>query len=319
MWARWTFRLSCMRPRERAIPSAAFVLVALLFSPLALANDMSREEVAVRTAYARLSYAAELRVVAQDATNAPGSAHGSKVELKAQIANLTPRFEIDNMVIGSLSAIADQPWERFANRPDGDLVDVGASRLSWGFTGTDGIVTKKSMFYVMTGWRNQAFGESWDGISVAQAVGDQQKLRQESYDRYAHYRVHVTLDGRGRTYNAIFLFGKDAKGNEVVHIVDHIMGIGSLDLVLGRSLYPEVLLETYYREAPEIADWVSASTVMNQTPTRDVFCIPSGCGLPMNHVRKSLAIPIDPRSRELRAKPRAPGSRPIHTATPVML
>jgi hypothetical protein len=257
---------------------------------------MTHEEKVIRTAYTRLSYAAQLRIVTQTAIGAPNSARNS-AELKVQVADLTPHFEIDNIAIGNLSSIAGLPWEQIVTKPDGDLIDVGASGVSPTISTRNGI-TKKSQFYVMTGWSNHIFEPSWDGITVAQAVSESPKPHGEVYSLYASYRVRATLNGRNRTYNAVFLFGKDSKGNEAIHMIDHVVGMGSLDLVMSRSLYPEALLETYYREISPISDWIPANTVENRTEIRDVLCSPSGCGLPANWVAKSLAVPIDPESEE---------------------
>ena len=280
-----------------------FLLCPLLVFSLTATAQMSHEETTVRTAYARLSYAAQLRIVARAAMGGPNAPH-STAELEAQIANLTPHFQIDSMVIGSLSSIADAPWEQLVTKPNGDVIDVGSSGVSPTVTTRSG-VTKKSMFYVMTGWSYRTFEQSWDGIRVAQVVRDSPKPNGEVYSKYASYRVQATLSGRGRTYNAIFLFGTDSKGNEAIHMVDHIVGMGSLDLVLTQSLYPEPLLETYYREIPEITEWIAANTIPKATPSRDVFCSPTGCALPADWVTKSLAVPIDPESREF-----LPQSRP---------
>jgi hypothetical protein len=271
------------------------VICVMLASLSGAVAQMTHEETMVRTAYARLSYAAQLRVVANDAIHA---SHLSKAQLQEQIAQQAPRFEIDNVALGSLSAIAGLPWEQMVTKPDGDLIYVRSGGTSPAITTRNG-VTKKSMFWVMTGWGNHTFEQSWSGITVAQAVGDVPKLQDETCNSYSSYRVTAALNGRSRTYNAMFLFGKDAKGNETIHMIDNVVGLGSLELVTTQSLYPEALLETYYREIPEIADWIAANTITKSTATRDAYCSPTGCGLPADWVNKSLVVPIDPESREL--------------------
>ncbi len=280
--------------------SWALLGVFMLASMLTWAQSgMSHEETVVRTAYARLTYAAQLRIVALDAMNVSGATHSiSNDELQERIKELVPHFEIDNVVVGNLSAIAGEPWENFVTKPDGDLIQITSSGVAPTFTTPNG-VTKKWMFYVMTGWTSHAFDRNWEGITVAKFVSQSSKPNGEIYDRYVSYRVQATLSGRGRLYNAMFLFGKDSKGKEAIHRIDHIVGMGSLDLVSNQSLYPEAILETYYRELPEIADWIRANTVSNETKNRDIYCSPSGCGLPSNWVNKSLTIPIDPATREL--------------------
>ena len=271
------------------------VLCVMLASLSGAVAQMTHEETMVRTAYARLSYAAQLRVVANDAIHA---SHLSKAQLQGQIAKLAPRFQIDNAALGSLSTIAALPWEQMVTKPDGDLIYVRSGGTSPAITTRNG-VTKKSMFWVMTGWGNHTFEQSWSAVTVGQAVGDVPKLQGETCSSYISYRVTATLNGRSRTYNAMFLFGRDSKGNETMHMIDNVVGLGSLELVTTQSLYPEALLETYYREFPEIADWITANTVTKPTATRDAYCSPTGCGLPSDWVNKSLAVPIDPESREL--------------------
>ncbi len=274
------------------------VICMMLASISAAVAQMTHEETMVRTAYARLSYAAQLRVVAEDAMGTTHAAH-NKSELKAQIANLAPQFQIDNVVVGNLSTFAGISWEQLVTKPNGDLIDVISSGVSPTFTTRNG-TTKKSMFYVMTGWSSHSFERSWDGVSAAQGIVEVPKLPSElCCGSYASYRVRVTLEGRSRTYNALFLFGKDSKGNETIHMVDHVIGLGSLELVLTQSLYPEPLLETYYREIPEISDWIAANTISRTNEVRDAYCSQAGCGLPSNWVKKSLAVPIDPETREL--------------------
>lgn len=275
--------------------------ICIVLASLSAAAQMSHEEMVVRTAYLRLSYAAEMRVVAQDAMDAPGSAHGSKSELANQIKNLVPRFKIDGFTVGGVSQLAGEPWERFVTKPSGDVIDVGVSGLSLTFNTTAG-VTKKSMFYVMTGWTSRVFEQDWSSISVSQAIAEVQKLRGESYDRYASYRVQATLGARSRTYNAMFLFGRGPGGKEIIHIVDHIVGMGSLDVVGRQSLYPEALLETYYRERPEISEWITANTSSIHVEARDAYCSPSGCSLPKNWVAESLRVQINPETRRTPAK-----------------
>jgi len=270
------------------------VLCVMLASLSGAVAQVTPEETMVRTAYARLSYAAQLRVVANDAIHA---SHMSKADLKEQIAQQSPRFEIDNVELGSLSAIARLPWEQLVTKPDGDLIQVTSSGV-WPTITTRNAVTKKQMFFVSTNWSNHTFEQSWSGITVEQEVGNMPKSPAEVCSSYISYRVTATLNGRSRTYNAMFLFGKDAKGNETIHMIDHVLGLGSLELVTTQSLYPEALLETYYREFPEIADWITANTVTKPTATRDAYCSPSGCGLPADWVNKSLAVLIDPESRE---------------------
>ncbi len=298
--------------RSPRFVSWALLVALVLASTLTWAqSSMSHEETMVRTAYARLTYAVQLQIVAQDAMNAPGSARHNKALLQTQLKELTPRFEIDDVMSGNLSTIGNEFWENFITKPNGDVIHITASGVVSTFTTPSGI-TKKSMFYARASWSARVFETSWDGATVARAVSELSVTdgvpNGVVYDHYTSYRVLATLQGRNRSYNAMFLFGKDPKGNESIFKVDHIVGMGALDTVTNQSLYPEVLLETVYRELPEVADWIAANTTSNTTKTRDAYCTPEGCSLPAEWVNKSFTFPINHITRESFPKSHLPQS-----------
>jgi hypothetical protein len=276
----------------------------LLFSVSAFA--MSHEETVVRTTYARLTFTSQVRFLVEDSE--PSQMKG-KAALQAQLDDGPAHFVVDNVSTGNLSDIANVQWDTLVNEPVGEIMSIDGGGQNYTETDRHG-VTKRSFHtpYVRVNWKitdNQP--GRWKGLTVATYLSDVFQEKSLKYERYATYRVQVTLQGRSRMYTAICLFGKNAK-NPVL-FEDFIVRPGSPNDYTKGSLYPAVLLETYRREIPEIADWIAANTVAEKTAVRDVYCDSKGCGLPKEWVDKSLAVPFDPATRGWLPKLDSPQAR----------
>lgn len=80
--------------------------------------------------------------------------------------------------------------------------------------------------------------------------------------RYASYTVTLRYKGKVRgPYKAMFVFGHDAKGNEVVQPSDPTADNIALGYALQLPLFPDGLVRTRLREYPVVADWLEANTV----------------------------------------------------------
>jgi hypothetical protein len=136
------------------------------------------------------------------------------------------------------------------------------------------------------------------------------------YSRYATYSVTVALAGRQRTYQAIFLFGRNPDGSEAIYFIDHVLGMGVLDTVMQRSLYPQPLLETYMREFPGIAAWILSAGVPSNATAKDVVCngTTGVCGVPEKLLQQSLSVPIDPDTRKFYQQFRSNGAKSTPSA-----
>src|ERR1700683_2032956 len=78
----------------------------------------------------------------------------------------------------------------------------------------------------------------------------QQKRPDTQWQRYASYTVTVSFRGQSRPYKALFLFGHDAQGNEVVEPEDGTTSAGALGLAMYLHLFPEAFVLTRLGTAP---------------------------------------------------------------------
>jgi hypothetical protein len=229
------------------------------------------------------------------------SAFDDALKLKQEMdSQLT--FEFQAVNVGNLADIAETRWDTLVTKPQLDLLTVSFVYFHEPIKvgGTEPI---SEMSYVRATWQRWD-DHVWDWSQpVRQIVNDLHKNTVNPdavFSRYAAYTVTVALDGRQRTYQAIFLFGKNPDGSENVYPIDHILGMGVLNMVTDRSLYPQPLLETYMRELPAISLWISSVGVNSDSTNRELICDPvtGDCGIPAKALKKSLEVPVDPETRK---------------------
>lgn len=293
-------------------PAVICILLASLTGAAAAQQAITHEEATVRATYARLAYAAQMGVLLHGALDANvgrksilDDPAALKREMDSQLA-----FQLQSINVGTLADIGDTKWETLVTKPQLDLVSVAFNYQKVAMkAGTD--TPFAAMSYVFANW------ERWDGNEMdwsALTVGNHVKgilanNKPAVWSRYAANTVTVTLAGRQRTYQSIFLFGKDSDGNEVVYPIDHVLGMEVLNETTDRSLYPQPLVETDLRELPAIANWLSTAGVLDKCPPKlvckpvtapDVMCDGTGkCGIPASVLRSGLKVPIDPDIRKL--------------------
>jgi hypothetical protein len=160
-----------------------------------------------------------------------------------------------------------------------------------------------AMSYVSANWERWDGNEmDWSALTVKNHVDNilAANNKQAVWSRYAANTVTVTLAGRQRTYQSMFLFGKDSDGNEAVYPIDHVLGMEVLNETTDRSLYPQPLVETDLRELPEIASWLSTAGIPSKSTAPDVLCDGTGkCGIPASVLANGLKVPIDQGMRKL--------------------
>ena len=117
------------------------------------------------------------------------------------------------------------------------------------------------------------------GIAAGETIGTLAHSTwgdQVAWQRYASYSVTVTFRGKSRgPYNALFLFGRDAKGNEIVMPQDATTDSIGLADVMTLHLFPEAFVRSRLRATPVVAEWLGAAVMSNAScPTgqRDVCC-----------------------------------------------
>jgi hypothetical protein len=264
------------------------------------AAQMTHEETVVRTAYAKLAYATELSVLVNNVSR-PNNALSNPGEMQKQMgAQLA--FEFQSFKVGNLTDVADTRWDAMVTKPQQDLIFVVPSSMPYHIKLSKS-ESSTQMNYAMAGWqRSMGFDADWS-IPMKEVIRELplDTLKPEVvYSRYAAYTVTVKLDGQQRTYQAIFLFGKNPDGTEAIYPIDHVLGMGSLNYFMQNPIYPQPLLETHLREWPGIREWIASAGVLSDSLVQDVVCdAASGtCGIPAKVLEKALQAPFDPESRQ---------------------
>ena len=120
---------------------------------------------------------------------------------------------------------------------------------------------------------------------------------QATYTRYAAFTVNATFQGKSTgPHKAIFFFGKDSDGNDVVTPNDLISGTSAMWSALKNSYYPTGLLQSRLRGTPAVNDWVRANEVPAEscsTKAGDVCCSRGKCGLSQADVNRDLSTPTN--------------------------
>jgi hypothetical protein len=286
-------------------------MVASLTGALA---QMTHEEETVRAAYAKLSYATRLGVLVHYVLTAGTGqldALDTPSDIQSAFGRDVPAFEFQNFKIGGVTDIANARWDTLVTKPQQDLISVGFDYFPSTLKLTKG-ESFTEMYYATADWqRFDGFEADWD-IPVKKILQDLPKDTGKLgtvYSRYAAYTVTVHLGTRQRTYQAIFLFGSNSDGTEAVYPIDHVMGMGTLSTFMERSIYPQPLLETHFREWPGVSEWIATAAVTFGSPSaRDVVCDGASgkCGIPVHVLEKALQVPIDPESRQVSPKPPLP-------------
>jgi hypothetical protein len=276
------------------------VICMMLASISPAIAQTTHEETVVRAAYARLSYGARTGVLLRYAEDARVGHDETAADLKNDMDSQLA-FQLRSFSVGNLADIADTRWDALVSKPQLDLIAVvfGYEKVPMKIGSIDPF---SEMSFVTASWQRwEEYDADWS-TPVKQAIAELPRdtgKPEVLYSRYAAYSVTASLAGRQRTYQAIFLFGRNPDGSEAVYFIDHILGMGVLDTATQRSLYPQPLLETYMRELPGIAQWISSAGVPSNAAAKDIVCngITGVCGIPNPLLAKSLSVPIDPETR----------------------
>jgi hypothetical protein len=239
------------------------VVCVMLASLSAAVAQMTHEEAIVRTAYAKFAYAEQQGVVGElggEAMGRPVPENYVGMMSEQRIADAQITFTLSNFVIGDLHSIL--------NRKDSELVTPANTEMLWANAQTNGFEDNG----VGTHWN--ALDAMWrpantPGISVT--IGDlytiwQKQNPQTTWQNYASYSVVVSFQGKTRgPYKAMFIFGHDDQGKEVIEPKDDITSITGLAFALSKPLFPDSFALTHLREFPVVANWLSANQVSAPT------------------------------------------------------
>jgi hypothetical protein len=295
---------------SRYLAAALMVLLGLLSG----AQEATNQETIVRTAYAKLSYADEVRIVL-DALQQAGrdKLWITKANFADRALDTRLNFELSNFHAGKISAIADRKISEFdgaLSAIGGEVLDVTPSVYNYSVDGTP----SKYVAYVKFAWRPSPYqslspAENW---SVARALQSEQ-FEGKRYTDYVTYTVTVTLGNRSRTYNAWALFGRDEKGKQQVYFMDAVADSTAVLFAFEHSMYPTAFAETDLRTVPFVDKWLydnaqscRASHSEKDNNKVDVCCnMESGqCGVALSSLRprnSGRMVPGQPRARLLLA------------------
>lgn len=285
--------------RKNQVPVILFLTLVI---PLAYSATVTHEEMFVRQTYAKLAYAVDLNNIHQaiDANRAPNSS-----ELSSAIARNELHFELSDFSIGNLAEISQRPINQFVTRPTGEdvLLIVPHTLKHTEELKENSEIREVTEINAHANWKKgiAAPAEVWN--SPAGEIF-RQITNTAWYSRYAAFTVKVSLHGRSRTYKAMFIFGRNDKGEEEVITADNVTGTSALDFIARSSVYPSTLIETLGRQ-PAVDDWLR----MNQVT--DASCVAGKRTACCNPVSLKCGV----AAQDLQVKPKSISK--VKTSTPV--
>jgi len=235
------------------------VISVLLLASASLGQQQTshEEETIVRTAYAKLSYADEVRIVL-DALEKTG-----RDKLWKSPANFVDRalsarlnFELSDFHFGNLNDIAKRKMSDFDGSPTqigGQVLDVTPSIYNYARKGSN----SKYVAYVKFAWKQSPLqsllpAENWP-IEKALQVQD---FEGKKYNSYVTYTVTVTYQGQSRTYDTWMLYGRDDRGKPQIYFMDSVADPTAVTFAFEHSLYPAAFVETDLRSVPFVDKWL---------------------------------------------------------------
>ena len=251
-------------------PIRTFLTLLLsLCGPVVARADQAatQDETVVRTTYAKLGYAVKVSAIHDLLME---NHQPAMSDLENRLAAKEIKFELSDFFGGSVKEIARRPFSELVTRPDGrDVIDV----VTVTYNMTEDLketleIREKTETGARPKWAagQNLTGENWNlpfSQALAAIIEPQNKSR---YARFVSYRVTVALEGKSRSYKAMFLFGD---GEFPVLVLDNVTNNSALGFLVNRSLYPAVLLESNLAQKPAITNWLK----IHQMP--DSAC-PSG-------------------------------------------
>ena len=235
------------------------LILLLLLTPFAKGQQqMSHEEQVVRTTYAKLSYADEIRIIMKTMNALPDKFQANEgVADKALGSRL--EFQLSDFKTGPVSEIEGRILSELAGTPvEGDTTLLVAPG-TFNYTDHSAIGKGRTEWtvYANVSWNKQPFhrapGDDWPMATVLKM-----KEMNGPYDTYATYTVTVTFEGKSRTYSTAALFGTNADGANI-HFLDLISGNMTLDLLTRTDMSTAPFSKTDLRDVPFIRKWLNSN------------------------------------------------------------
>jgi hypothetical protein len=225
----------------------ALLFLALMIPQLASAQATPAEEHVVRRTYARLTMATEIKGVEDSkATN--------QSQLKTELNDKILQFQITSLTGGSMSEILDTPVDSLLSMT-GDVLGV-----SKGETVSNNTITNVKTREPGADAHWVKSQEAFDHRSPLKFKDALSETGLPLATRYVQVSLIVTLAGRSRTYNSLFLF--DAKGN--ASVIDLVVGSSAVNYFILQPVYPHILMENdYYTGNSVTRSWLATKQVSN--------------------------------------------------------
>lgn len=261
------------------------------------------DEAAVRNAYAKVAFKCGLPQLANAAIKQLQEAQVTQESVNTRVADATPIFNLSSFRTGTIASIASKPWADFVALPQqGGQILAGFSNTR-SFT-SEGASSHWSESEVRWAPSHTVAAEAeahFLAVTVAEVIAQasqQWSSATVTYTRYVAFTVDATYQGKSTgPHKAIFLFGTDTTGNEVIAQNDLISGSQVLWDSLKQPYYPAGLLQSRLRETAVIANWIRQnempSSSCSSSSTADLCCVQGKCGLSSSLVEKDLATPIN--------------------------
>jgi len=226
-------------------------MLLCLTQAAATSAQMSNEEQIVRQTYANLAYAVKLHTVF--------SVGLQRKALESDIENKTSqtlKFQINNLTSGPISEILDKKYSDLVTKPDYNQDGIVVSPVNANYkepSAADAAQSEETKgLYARAMWGHGFTSqENWD-TPVREVLAIMPNGSQ--FTRYAAYTITASMDGRSRTYKAMFLLGS----NNLVQAADTVTGVGQLTR-FKQGVDAKILMRPYMiRQHPAVADWLKA-------------------------------------------------------------
>jgi hypothetical protein len=230
----------------------------LVFSSFASAQ-MTHEETVVRGAYARLKYAVNQATISQlafEATGAPTPEAFASLPSDQRIANSEITITLGNFTVGDAKTILGLKVIQLVTPATSEKLDVQPGRSSIISEGRE-----FQSFHPSASWRpaSPPPPELAD-LNLEEFLASQWADKPPAaWQTYASYSVTVGYQGKlAGPYQALFLFGHNSNGNEVVEPEDGTIDARALAAVMREHLFADAFLSTSLRDIPLVRQWVDA-------------------------------------------------------------
>ncbi len=236
-------------------------MLLLLLGPLCKGQQMPHEEEVVRTTYAKLSYADEIRIIMRTMNKLTDKWKADEHSADKEIASRLD-FQLSDFKSGPVSEIEGRIISEVAGLPpEGDTQGtLRVTPATFNYQDSTGVKSGTGpiewTLYADIVWdtapQRRGPGDGWPLAAVLDL-----KEMNGPYARYATYTVTVTFQSKSRTYHTAALFGKNPDGTDNVHFLDLVSGAMTLDLLAKTDMSTAPFSKTPLRDVPFVRKWLN--------------------------------------------------------------